>query len=302
MKKTVTKIEANENVSLAVTFYEIELPKAIIQIVHGMTEHQQRYEKLAIRLCEAGYNVVTSDLRGHGSSCENEECYGFFGTKKGYLNLIDDQKLITKMIIEKYPFAKIYMFAHSMGTLIARNYLKTNDVYVDKLILSGAPNYQSASHLGKLVASTISFFHGKKSHSKFLEKLTTGAFNKKINGQIENEWLSYNTQNVAVFNDDALCGFCFTTQGYKDLYSLVAEMHKPKKYDLNNKSLPILFLAGCDDPCIGGVKGFNCSINTLKKAGYEDISSKLYPMMRHEIINEQENEVVYKDIIEFYDK
>jgi len=38
----------------------------------------------------------------------------------------------------------------------------------------------------------------------------------------------------------------------------------------------------------------------LNKLGYKNTKSKLYPDLRHEILNEEEYEQIYKDILDFF--
>jgi alpha-beta hydrolase superfamily lysophospholipase len=75
-------------------------------------------------------------------------------------------------------------------------------------------------------------------------------------------------------------------------------MSKVKKY-INVKSIPLLLLYGDNDPCVGGEKGSNHSINTLKKAGFNNIKKIKYERMRHEILNEDNKDAVISDIINF---
>ena len=61
-------------------------------------------------------------------------------------------------------------------------------------------------------------------------------------------------------------------------------------------------IGGFDDPVIGGESKFNHLYKFLSKIGYINISKKLYPKMRHEILNEKNNTKVYKDITNFISK
>ncbi len=301
MNKHEITIPTNvDEIELSLAIFEVENPKAIIQVVHGMCEHKERFERLAITLCNNGYSVVLSDLRGHGKSVSKDKKYGFFGKKNGHINLVNDQLLITNYIKSRYPANRIYIFAHSMGTIITRNYLQKHDNLIDKVVLSGAPCYQKGARIGVLVSSILSKFKNKP--SKFLANITTGPFNKIIkNPSSDNDWISYNMDNVDAYNNNPLCGFYFTPSGYNTLYKLIIRMTKTDLYKVANQGLKIHFIAGVDDPCIGKEKGFNNSINTLKKVGYKNITSFLYENMRHEILNEKDNEFVYSDIVSFFD-
>lgn len=287
---------------LSVKIYEAINEKAVVQIVHGMCEHQDRYAFFANELNKDGYTVVTSDMRGHGSSITSKDEIGYFGSKNGHLNLVEDQATISNYILKNYPNKKIFLFAHSMGTLITRAYLQKNDLLIDKLILCGAPCYNSLATCGIFLSKILSFFKGGKNHSSFLENLTTGQFNKSIKGTMKNEWISYNKENVTAFNNDPRCGFSFTNSGYKDLYKLMVTMHNHKKYDLSNYNLPILFLVGEDDPCVGGEKGLSSSISSLNKAGYKNIEKIIYQNARHELINEDISSKVIQDVKNFFNE
>lgn len=304
MKKYDKTISTNvDNVDLSLTIYEVANPKAIIQVVHGMCEHKERFEPLALSLVNEGYTVILSDLRGHGKSISNEKTLGYFG-KNGYKNMINDQFLITNFIKINYPNNNIYIFAHSMGTIIIRNYLQIYAKLVNKVILCGAPCYQKGARIGLVISSILSIFNSKKP-SKFLAKLSTGPFNKCVTNPLsENDWITYNYDNVIAYNNNPLCGFYFTTKGYNTLYRLVIRMNKKNLYKSMNKNdnLKILFIAGKDDPCTGGEFGIKSSIKVLNKAGYADINYILYENMRHEVLNERNNDHVYNDIKNFFNK
>ena len=79
-------------------------------------------------------------------------------------------------------------------------------------------------------------------------------------------------------------------------------MNRVRKYRNVQKDLPILAIRGADDPCIGGEKGNQSSLLTLRKAGFANITGIRYPGMRHEILNEKNNEKVYTDIVDFLRK
>ncbi len=285
----------NKNITLNVKVYEVDNPKGIIQIIHGMSEHIERYSYFQESLAKAGYIVLASDSRGHGKSTINDE-YGFFDEKNGVNILIDDQITITNYLMNNYPNLNIYIFSHSMGTLIARNLLKNNDNLYKGVILSGPPNYISAAKIGILLSSMMN----KHKKSKLLEALSTGAFSKSVKNRVsKNEWLSYNQDNVKNYDLDPLCGFRFTNSGYNTLFRLVNGLNKSKEYKNRNIELKLLFIAGEDDPVIGGVKGFNKSIDLMNRAGYTDIKQKLYPLMRHEILFEKDKDIIINDILDF---
>lgn len=295
-------IKSFDSLKLSLAIYEAKKPKAVVQVIHGMCEHKGRYDEMAKYLQKKNYTVILSDNRGHGASILSKEDYGYFGKSNGTKAFVEDQKKINDYIKKNYKGLPIYLFSHSMGTLIARNYLKKYDNTIEKVIFSGAPCYSPLAGLGVRIAKTIKRIKGEKKVSNLLIKLASTATEDKGKNVNKDAWLSYNEENIKEHRTDPLCQFSFTTAGYQTLFEMTRDLHKYKSYSVNNKDLKILFLSGKDDNVVGGEKGLKDSIDTLKKVGYTDISSIIYDNMRHEIIKEYEKELVFKDIVKFYNK
>ncbi len=291
-------ISAKDNYQLCLHIFECENAKGVIQIAHGMEETQTRYENFANFLLHNGFTVITADMRGHGKNCSQ---LGFFNDKNGDNYLIDDMVTIRNYIGKLFPNQKYYLFSHSMGTIITRVLLQEYSNEYSKVVLCGYPYYQSMVGLGLFLANIICFFKGKKSKSKLLRNLTTGAFNKCIKEpKTPIDWISYNQKNLLDYKDNPLCGFGFTSSGYRELLKLMKRMGNIKKYKNINQDLKILLISGNDDPCAGYEKGTQDSYNRLKKAGFNNIKKIGYEKMRHEILNEINNEIVYKDVLDFF--
>ena len=71
---------------------------------------------------------------------------------------------------------------------------------------------------------------------------------------------------------------------------------------MQNKSLPIFLIAGSDDPVIQNENKFLELVDFLKELGYKNVTSKLYKDLKHEILNENEKEIIYKDILKILNK
>lgn len=296
MKEIILK--SIDNYELDVHVFEVKSPKAVIQLIHGMEEHQERYEDFAKFLNENGFTVLTSDMRGHGSKAKT---HGFFRKKDGHTHLLYDQKTILNYIKENYKGLPIYLFAHSMGTIISRNLIQEKGQSYSKIVLSGYPNYQKAVGFGLVLTNIIQFFFGPYKKSIFLANMVIGTFARTVkNRKTDLDWISYNEDNVQSYINDPLCGFGFTISAYKDLFKLVKGMHNYKNYKSVNEQTPILLISGIDDPCTGGNRGRKDSLNTLQKVGYKNITVITYDHMRHEILNEVDHQKVYDDVINFY--
>lgn len=291
------RVKGRDGYSLDVHLFEIPEPEGVVQIIHGMEEHQERYEPFVRFLNQNGYTVLTSDMRGHGASAPVD---GFFKEKKGYEELIEDQRAITRFITKRYPNSEICLFAHSMGTVITRVLLQTDSRRYAKAILSGFPNYRAEAYAGIAFAKLVRLFHGPRYKSSVLEYMAVGAFNKKIrNPKTPFDWIAANEEAVRKYIADPHCGSGFTCSAFNDLFHLVIRMHDAARYRDVNKDLRLLMLRGSDDPCVGGDKGAADSIDVLAKAGFADIHEIEYPRMRHEILSEADHAKVYSDILAF---
>lgn len=295
-------IKSFDSLKLSLAIYEAKKPKAVIQVIHGMCEHKERYDEMAKYLQKKNYTVVLSDNRGHGKSILSSDDFGYFGNSNGTKALVEDQKKVNDYIKKHYKGLPIYMFSHSMGTLISRNYLKKYDNTIEKIIFSGAPAYASAAGVGIFLAKCLKKVKGEKKVSKLLITLASTAMEDKGKDAVKGAWLSYNKDNILEHKNDPLCQFSFTTAGYQTLFEMTKGLHNYKEYNVKNENLKLLFLSGIDDNVTGGDKGLKDSINTLKKVGYTNIDSIIYKNMRHEIIKEKEKELVFKDIVNFYNK
>lgn len=291
-----------DNLELDVNKYECDNAKASVLVVHGMVEYKERYDRFARFLVENGYEVYTYDHRGHGSSLNENNDFGFFASKNGHIGIVNDLKQVVNYVKDNNENKKLFIFAHSMGTIVTRLFLQENSNLVDKVILSGAPCPNKLAGVGHFIAKLKCMFNGDKKHSKLITKLSLGSFNKKVeNPTSNNDWISYNQENIDKYNNDPLCSFTFTNSAYKDLFKMVQLMQKPKRYKNVKSDLEILFLAGKDDPCTGGTKGLNNSINVLVKGGFKNISKKQFENMRHEILNELDYDKVHEESLKFYE-
>ncbi len=294
------EIKSVDGYKLDLHIFESKEKKGIVQLIHGMEENQDRYSNFALFLSKQGYTVITSNLRGHG---KNAPILGFFDKKDGAKLLIKDQEIILNYIKQRYKVKSIYLFAHSMGTIITRNLLQNNSMSYEKVVLTGYPNYRIGAIFGTWIANILIFFKGPKYYSNFLHNRVTSTFNSKVEKPKTNiDWLSYNEENIKEYSNDEYCGESFKVSALKDLFILLRNMNKKKKYHNINKNIKILMLRGADDPCTGFDKGSKKSIKFLKKVGFFNINEKKYSNMRHEVLNEKNQQEVYTDIVNFYNQ
>ena len=191
-------------------------PKAIFQIVHGMAEHGERYEEFAYFLCQKGFAVLVNDHIGHGKSIKSEAELGYFGESGGWNAFVEDERALTEMIAKEYPGLPIVFFGHSMGSFIAREYIRRygKDDRIKATVFCGTSGKNHASSVAITLAGTIAKAKGSKHKSKFIDKLAFGTYNKKIpDAKTPFDWLSTDTEHVEKYIDDDKCGFLFTASG-----------------------------------------------------------------------------------------
>ena len=300
MSKQNIVVQSKDGYQLSCALFEASKPKAVIQVVHGMEEHKERYDAFAEYLAKNGFTVLTSDLRGHG---ENAPLLSHIADKKGDELLISDQQEILKYIKNTYKGVPVYLFGHSMGTIISRVLLQKEAKEYEKVALSGYVNPNPAGGAGIVLGNLIALFKGKKGYSKFITNLVVGGFNKSIeNPRTPLDWLSYNEDNVNAYIADPLSGKEFTLGSYNALFKLLVQMGKANKYQPINENLKFLLIAGKDDPCTGFEKGREASKKLLEKAGYKNISVITLDNMRHEILNETEKEKVYEALLKYFEE
>lgn len=272
-------------------------PVGIIQLIHGMSEHKERYYDFMNYLSQQGYICAIHDHRGHGASVKDTSHLGYFYTND-ITFIVDDAYLVTEYLENRYPTLSISIFSHSMGTLVSRNYLKKYDIHIEKIVLCGPPTENKLVDVALFAGKLTGSFYDEHKPNKILNKLSVGYYNKGY--KTENEWICSNLETVYSYNNDPLCGFTFTTSGFMNLFQLLKSAFIKEDWNPQNSSLPIFLIAGVDDPVIQGKEKFNELEEFLKEVGYENIKSKLYTGKRHELLNEIDKEIVYKDVLDFF--
>lgn len=276
--------------------------KGIVQFVHGMAEHKERYKDVMEFLAENGYACIIHDHRGHGKSVRNKKDLGYIeGKHAAYM--IKDLYQINAYIHEQYPYNTVYLFGHSMGSLLARAYVKQYDETIGGLIVCGSPSRQPAAFLGRMMCEGMKIVKGGHFRSSWIQQLAFSSYANAFDEDYsENVWLCSDETVVHAYDQDERCGFTFTLTGFENLFSLLLDVYDKKDWKMNNKKLPIRFIAGENDPCIISRKKFQEAAGFMREVSYVHVSARLFPGMRHEILNERNHSEVYEDILIFIEK
>ena len=273
-----------------------EQPKAVVVFVHGMAEHKERYYPFMTYLSEQGFACVIYDQRGHGATAVSPDDLGYFG-QNGVQKLVEDTHTVIQWARKQYTGLKVFLFGHSMGSMVVRCFTKKYDAQIDGLVVCGSPSNNGASGLGILVTYLIQLFKGDRFRSKKVALMMFGPHTKKFKAEgMRNAWLSTNKANVEEYNADPLCGFLFTLNGYRVVMQLIQETYSPKGWAVKTPDMPVHFLAGSEDPCIITREAFDKAVNFFPVRGYKQVTSQVYPGLRHEVLNEVGKEGVWEDV------
>ena len=275
-----------------------EEPRACVQIIHGMAEHIDRYHDFATFLANNGFLVYGMDLPGHGKSIGKDQPYGYFGESNGWDHLIEDNKTMHDTVMKEYPSVACILFGHSMGSFLARTYAGRMGVDFDAFIFSGTAGANPALPIAKMIArSAIKKGKGKVANES-LNQLSFGSYNKKFkDARTEFDWLSRDTASVDKYVEDPLCGFCFTSYAFYDLFTGLGEVSN-LNWAKRVPNRPIFLMSGSFDPVGGMGKGVKQVNQWLVKSGH-NVTMKLYPQGRHEMLNETNRSEVYGDVLLF---
>ncbi len=273
---------------------EVEAPKGVVQLSHGMAEHIERYDAFAQYLNKNGFIVFGDNHRAHGETA---------GDHVGYQdgNIFEDtaQDLIaiTKMLKEKYNLP-VVLLGHSYGSFLSQRYLELNGDAVGVILSGSAKMSGILPAVGKMVANIIYSEDNAKEPGKTMDKLSFGSYNKPFKADGEFAWLSRDLENNKKYVADPLSGMVMSNAFFKYFMDGLANMYKKENLALVKKDAKIRIFSGDKDPVGSNGKSPVALCDMYKGLGIADVKVKLYPDARHEILNEINKEEVYKDMLD----
>lgn len=273
---------------------------ATLLIVHGMSEHSGRYENFAKYLAGNGILVATYDQLGHGKTVKDKYELGFFDEKHPIQALCKDVVIMADKTKELAPNVPHFIMGHSMGSFIVRSVLIHHSMRFCGAILMGSGN--GFGPLDQMLLITLGLLN--KIQPKQPNKIVANLINQYLLGQLSSPisaspfaWLAENNEAIQAFENDPLCGFIFTNNGFLTLQAIIKKSSNNQWYIKMPRNYPILFLSGNNDP----VGHFGQDIKHLHKQllndGKNNVTKKLYPNMRHDILHEQNALQVYQDVL-----
>lgn len=300
MNKTIVYKESQDGRS-SVAIYKYlpdSQPRGVVQIVHGMAEYMDRYDDFARFLTDSGLAVYANDHLGHGRTAEHAQL-GFMAEEQGWRYMLGDVRRTAEFAAAETGGLPHVLLGHSMGSLIARIYLAKHGQELAGCLLLGLVEKPKHMAISEIILNAQIRRHGPEGISEFLQKTAFGSHNRRIpNAASPNAWICSDEEVVAAYDQDPLCGFTFSTSGFRDLLSMSKIVFAKNYYAKIPKNVPIMIAVGSDDPVAGYGKGSRAEAAKMKTAGAQVIY-KEYSGMRHEILNERGKATVYADLLSF---
>ncbi len=271
-------------------------PKAVVQIIHGITEYVERYDHFAVFLASQGFLVVAEDHMGHGQSINGGGIQGYF--HGGWFSAVEDTYQLLKDTKAACPELPYILLGHSMGSFMARTILYLHpDSGIDGCIISGTcwqPAFaMPAIEKFMMAACRIT---GETTVSEKLQNLVFGSYNARVERRrTALDWVS--RDSAVVDAHPMMQGLAPKAGLLRDMMTGINNVEQPAHLAYMKKDLPVFFVAGGDDPVGNYGRGVRQCAAAFQKAGMEDVSVRIYPLCRHEILNEINKEEIYNDIL-----
>lgn len=290
-------LRMSDGEELFLRIWEIEKPKGIVQLAHGMAEHSLRYDRFARLLNEKGYAVVASDHRGHGETGLRASALGDFPKVGGWNRVVSDLSEVRSFIEKNWKETGVFLIGHSMGSFLSRSLIAKEGERFQGVILSGtagSPGLLGA--VGRGLASLQMPWAADKSNG-LMDRLSFGSYNRAFQpNRTKFDWLSRDQREVDAYVEDPLCGFICTTRFYRELIGALLAVNEGEAIGQIPKSLPLCLMSGDKDP----VGDFGRGVKELAakyQAADLSVTVQLFPEARHEILNEMNRDQVMEAMI-----
>ena len=256
-------------------------PRGTVQILHGVAEFAERYDRLATALTGAGWLVVAHDHRGHGGSVRDDVPLGSFGAG-GWSALVEDAVAVTRDLAAGATGLPIVLLGHSMGSFAAQ-----------QVLLDHSADYAAAVLTG---TTAVDVFAASAAQGGDLTAMNAG-----FEGRTGYEWLSRDEAEVDAYVRDPRSGFDLADDVLPQMTSTGARLADPAALAGIRDDLPVLLMSGTDDPLAGGGDLVRLVAQRYRDAGLSDVDVDLYPGARHEVFNEANRDDVTADLLGWLD-
>lgn len=271
--------------------------KGLVVIAHGMAEHAGRYDAFARFLNRSGYHVFATDHRGHGKTAGADHRLGQIGPN-GFDRITEDQRVLIESLKARFNGYPVFALGHSFGSFIMQEVAIRYSRLIDGLILSGtAFNDGIDVRLGAGLAAVQKKIVGGHKPAKLLDRIAFSGNNDAFPETSDAAWLSRDEQAVRAYEADPYCGTLFPITFYHELFSAFPRLADPERQGMIRRDLPVFLFAGDKDPVGDLGRGVTKLRDRYRALGLTDVTMTLYPGGRHEMLNEQNRDEVFQDVL-----
>lgn len=254
--------------------WEIDNPRGVVMIVHGVGGHGMRAAEFAKELNDAGYTAFAPDQLAHGATGEMN-----FGRSElgpgGNTRAVRALEDLTSAMQRRYEGLPFFYYGHSWGSLLGQRVVRRRGREFDGAILGGTtipvPGFINMGNLN-------------------------AAYEPDPSGM---QWLSRNPAAVDEFNADPDC-FDFQEEPVWNFLEATQLLSIPKASFLpgSPSDLPLLIMAGSEDPLSFNARGTRALDWAYRNiGGHDDVTLKIYPGARHDLLSETNADEVLADIV-----
>lgn len=269
---------------------DVETPRGVVQICHGLGEHSLRYEPFAKFLNANGYIAFADDHRAHGvtdngsGDCEGEPA----------VDTVQDLLFFSRWLHEQYPHLPLIFFGHSYGSSLAHRFIQFESP-ICACVMTGV-NMMPHGMLKAMAA--IMGFAAKLTPGKLLS-MSSDSMNKRFpDREVPHAWLTRDLEIRKQYEADPYCGTPSSLRFNYSMSKMMAQATDPENLKKVPDDLPIAMFCGEEDSAGSFGKGPAAALAQYQKYG-KNIRLKMYPGARHEVLNETNKDEVYADILAF---
>lgn len=286
--------------------YQPTVPaRAVVHLIHGLGEHSRRYLRLITRLLDEGFVVVADDHAGHGRTAMTSGIWADAGDDADRVVVADEQALRAKAS-ELYPDLPYVVFGHSWGSMIARGLAAESSDELAGLVLGGiaAQMHGIESTLDRDALAAAPDPEAPADDTLVLQLFD--GFTSRFGAEPgPTDWVARNADVVRDHAIDPLNNFGAPMsvrflRGFVDLYDTA---NADEWYAAIRADLPVLILAGSEDPVANYGEGAFHVANKLVASGHPDVRARVWSGFRHEVHNEPETrDEVAEEIVAFVER
>ena len=267
MPSTTTQVTSRAGIEQLRRHWRADEPRAAVLLVHGIAEHSGRYEHVGTGLADHGFDTLAFDLRGHGDS----------GGRRGHVESFDDfLDDVEELLAERAELGvPVVLFGHSLGGLIAATYVVRGRPAPDLLVLSAPALQAEVPGWQRTMANAL---------GRVAPRLA-------IPNNFDGSRLSRDEAVGVAYRDDPLRVKVATTRLGVEMFAAMATTFDAVK----TITLPTYVLHGADDNLIKPAA-------TEPFVGMPNVERIVHDGLRHECLNEPEQQAVLAGITSWLDR